>query len=316
MQYLELPEVPGCSIILGNTFGFYLGIVRQSFRPHKQKISLCKKEIWNQLTSGTNLLREFIEVAEILFRFFCNFWLFATPWTTAHQALLSIGFPRQEYWSGLPFPPPGDLPDPGIKPGSPALQADSLLSEPPGEPPRSLPTWGSWILIIAMWQDVFTPILKVSKMSLKDINLLKITGKEAAKLELSWGHGSSLFVVVQSLIRVQLFATPRAVVWQASLSFTISWSLLKLISMELVIPSNHLILCCPLFLLPSIFPSIRVFSNDSALCIRWPKYWSFSPSNEYSGLIFFRMAWSDLLAVQGTLKSLLQHHNLKVFPSL
>ena len=99
------------------------------------------------------------------------------------------------------------------------------------------------------------------------------------------------------------------------LSFTISQSLLKLVSIESIVPSNSLILCHPLLLLPSIFPSIRVFSNKSALCIRWPKYWSFSfsisPSNEYSGLISFRIDWLDLLAVQGTLKSLLQHHSSK-----
>ena len=102
---------------------------------------------------------------------------------------------------------------------------------------------------------------------------------------------------------------------QASLSFTISWSLLKLMFTELVIPSNHLILCHPLLLLPSIFPSITVFFNELALYIRWPKYWSFSfnisPSNEYSRFISFRMGWLDLLAVQGTLKNLLQHHSLK-----
>ena len=102
---------------------------------------------------------------------------------------------------------------------------------------------------------------------------------------------------------------------QASLSFTISRSLLKLTSIESVMPSNHLILCHPLLLLPSIFSSIRVFSNESVLRIRWPKYWSFSfiisPSNEYSGLISFRMDWLDLLEVQGTLKSLLQHHSSK-----
>ena len=102
---------------------------------------------------------------------------------------------------------------------------------------------------------------------------------------------------------------------QASLSITIPWSLLKLMSITLVMPSNHLILYHPLLLLPSVFPSIRVFSNESALHIRWPKHWSFrlniSPSNEYSGLISFRMDWLDLLAVQGTLKSLLQHHSSK-----
>ena len=112
---------------------------------------------------------------------------------------------------------------------------------------------------------------------------------------------------------VRLFATPWTAAHQASLSITNSWSLLKLMSIELVMPSTHLILCRPLFLLPSIFPSIRVFSNESVLCIRWPEYWSFSfsSSNEYSGLISFRMDWLDLLAVQGTLKSLLQHHSSK-----
>ena len=120
------------------------------------------------------------------------------------------------------------------------------------------------------------------------------------------------FCLVQSLSHVQLFATPWTTARQASLSITNSWSLLKLMSIESVMPSNHLILCHPLLLLPSIFPSIRVFSQDSVLRIRWPKYWSFSfgisPSNEYSGLISFRMDWLDLLAVQGTLKRVLQYH--------
>ena len=110
--------------------------------------------------------------------------------------------------------------------------------------------------------------------------------------------------------------TPWTAARQASLFFTISRSLLRLMSFELVMSSNHLILCHPLLLLPSIFPSFRVFSNESALHIRWPKYWSFSfsinPSNEYSGLISFRIYWFDLLAVQGTFKSLLQHHSSKV----
>ena len=111
---------------------------------------------------------------------------------------------------------------------------------------------------------------------------------------------------VQSLSHVWLFATPWTAACQASLSFTSSRSLLKLLSIKSVMPSNRLILCCPLLLLPSIFPSIRGFSIESVLCIRWPKYWSFSfsisPSNEYSGLISFKMDWLDLLAVQGTLK--------------
>ena len=110
-------------------------------------------------------------------------------------------------------------------------------------------------------------------------------------------------------------ATPQTAVCQASLSITISWSLLKLISIESLMSSDHLILCHPLLLPPSIFPSIRVFSNESVLLIRWPKYWSFSfsfsPSNEYSGLISFKMDWLDLLVVQVTLKSFLQHHSSK-----
>ena len=120
---------------------------------------------------------------------------------------------------------------------------------------------------------------------------------------------------VQLLSRVQLFATPWTVARQASLSITNSWSMLNLLSIKLVMPSNHLVLCHPLLLLPSIFPSIRVFSNESVLRIRWPKYWSFSfsinPSNEYSGLISFMIDCFDLLAVQGTRKSLLQCHSSK-----
>ena len=120
---------------------------------------------------------------------------------------------------------------------------------------------------------------------------------------------------VQLLSRVQLFVTPWTSAHQASLSITNSWSLLKLMSIEVVMPSNHLILCHPLLLPPSIFPRISVFSNESLLCIRWPKSWSFSfsvsPPNEDSGLISFRMNWLDLLALQGTLKSLLQHHSSK-----
>ena len=121
------------------------------------------------------------------------------------------------------------------------------------------------------------------------------------------------FSSVELLSCVRLFATPWTTACQASLSITNSQILLKLVSIESVMPSNHLILCCPLLLPPSIFASIRAFSNESVLHIRWPKYWSFSfsisPSNEYSGLISLRMDWLDLLAVQGTLKSLLQHHS-------
>ena len=141
-------------------------------------------------------------------------------------------------------------------------------------------------------------------------------------LETFYNNGSELegglpisSVQFSSVSRVQLFATPWIVAHQASLSISNSWSLLKLTSVESVMPSNHLILGRPLLLPPSVFPSIRVFTSESVLCIRWPKYWSFSlnisPSNEYPGLVSFRMDWLDLLAVQGTLKSLLQHHSSK-----
>ena len=136
-------------------------------------------------------------------------------------------------------------------------------------------------------------------------------GKE--KMTFQAAHLISQFSSVQSLSRVRLFETPWTAAHQASLSITNFWSLLKLMSIQSVIPSSHPTLCRPLLLLPSIFHSIRVFFNESALPIRWPKYWSFSfnisPSNEYSVLISFRMDWLDLLAVQGTLKSLLQHHS-------
>ena len=122
----------------------------------------------------------------------------------------------------------------------------------------------------------------------------------------------SQYQSVQSLSHVWLFATPWTTACQASLSVTNSWSLPKLMSIESVMPSNHLIFCHPLLLLPPICPNFRVFSNESILRIKWPKYWSFSisisPSNEHPGLISFRVGWLDLLAVQGTLKSLLQHH--------
>ena len=126
-------------------------------------------------------------------------------------------------------------------------------------------------------------------------------------------HCTCCCLAVQSLIHVQLFAAPWTAARQASVSFAISRSLRKLMSIESVMPSNHHILCCPLLLLPSIFPRIRVFSNELTLCIRSPQCWCFSisSSNEYSGLMSIRMDWFDLLAVQGTLKSLLQYHNSK-----
>ena len=150
--------------------------------------------------------------------------------------------------------------------------------------------------------------------TVKDTLLLK-KKKNAIKGLDSPGQIGDQFSSVQLLSHVQLFSTPWITARQASLSITSSWSSLKLMSIESVMPSSHLILCRTLLLLPPIPPSIRVFSNESTLCMRWPKYWSFSfrisPSNEHPGLISFRMDWLDLLAVQGTLKSLLQHHSSK-----
>ena len=178
----------------------------------------------------------------------------ATPCTIACQAPLSMGFPRQECWSGLPFPSPGDLRDPRIEPEAPVLA-----------------------------YGFFTP-----------------------------GKHLILFSSVQSLSPVRLFATPGTAACHSSLPITNSRRSLRLMSIESVMPSSHLILCLPLLLPPSIFPSIRVFSNESVLLIRWPEYWSFSFSIIPSkGLISFRMDWLDLLAVQGTLRSLLQHHSSK-----
>ena len=141
-----------------------------------------------------------------------------------------------------------------------------------------------------------------------------VTLKLLLQILLQWKIAQP-FSSVQSLSRVWLFATPWIAACQASLSITISWSSLKLMSIKSVMPSSHLNLCRPLLLLPRIPPSIRVFSNESTLHMRWPKNWSFSfsisPSNEHPGLISFRVDWSDLLAVQGTLKSLLQHHSSK-----
>ena len=182
--------------------------------------------------------------------------LLATPWTVARQAPLSMGFSRQECWSGLPCCPLGDLPNPG-------MESKFLMSS-------------------ALAGQFFT------------------TGAPCC---------CSVTQPCPTLCNPMDCSTP------GFLSITNSWSLLKLMSIKSVMPSNHIILCRPLLLLPLIFPSIRVFSNESVLHIRWPEYWSFSfsisPSNEYSGLISFRIDWLDLLAVQGTLKSLLQHHSSK-----
>ena len=145
--------------------------------------------------------------------------------------------------------------------------------------------------------------------------MFKCSFRSSLNLQYRYVLGLGQFSSVQSLSRVWLFVTRWTAAHQASLSIINSQSWLKLMSIESVMPSNHLILCRHLRFLPSIFPSIRIFSTESVLHIRWPKYWSFSfnisPSNEYSGMISFRMDWLDLLAVQGTLKSLLQHHSSK-----
>ena len=143
-----------------------------------------------------------------------------------------------------------------------------------------------------------------------------IFSKENIQMSITWKYFNHHFSSVQSLSPVRIYMIPWITAQQASLSITNSRSLLKLMSIESVMPSRHLILCRPLLLLPSTTPSIRVFSNESTLHMRWPKYWSFSfsisPYNEHPGLISFRMDWLDLLAVPGTLKSLLQHHSWKV----
>ena len=161
------------------------------------------------------------------------------------------------------------------------------------------PLWNAWVYAIDTF--LYVPRLCVQKGSRRQMS---------RSCTARWGLSS-----FPSFSRVRLVATPWTAARQASLSIASSRSLLKLVSIESVTPSNHLILCRPILLLPSVFRTIRVFSNESVLRIRWPKYWSFnfsiSPSNEYSGLISFRISWLDLFAVQGTLKSLLQHHSSK-----
>ena len=183
-----------------------------------------------------------------------------------------MGFSRQEYWSLLPFSSPGDLPNPGSKPGSPTRPANSLPSTPP----------------------------LVNK-----IKWLHKSGTLSERIAALYKKRIQHNTFVST---VQIFVTPWTAAHQDSLSISNSESSLELMSIKSMMPSNHLILCQPLFLLPSIFPNIRVFSKESVLRIRWPTYWSFSfsisPSNEYSALISFSIDWFDL-AVQWTLKNLL-----------
>ena len=299
----------------------------------------------------------------------------AISWTVARQAPLSIGLPRQEHWSGLTVPSPGDLPDPRIEPTSPALAGVSFTTESPGNPSWTNVSLSNKIqrnykglkisVCTGSWGKLSTTRYKKTKslnchfwgagsqsrvqhmppappkgranhlrqpcsLSLgptptlipyKEPALPSLSSRGAARgacslfslppaavgglvrprltsssglssMSAGWGRPKTLSSV-QSLSCVQLFATPWPAACQASLSITNSQSLLKLMSIESVMPSNHLILCRPLRLPPSVFPSIRVFSNESVLRIRWPEYWSFSfsisPSSEYSGLISFRM---------------------------
>ena len=166
-----------------------------------------------------------------------------------------------------------------------------------------------------LWSKIFDTVCTILKVFLWQSSPEIMLRKGCNRYELKAGEEKPLSSVTQLLSCVQLFAAPWTAVCQASLSITNSQSLLKLMSIELMMPSNHLLLCHPVLLPPSIFPRIRVFSDESVLHIRSPKYWSFSfsvsPSNKYSGLISFRSDWLDLLAVQGVLKSLLQHHSSK-----
>ena len=231
---------------------------------------------------------------------FSPVWLFAMLWIVACQVPLSMAFSRQEYWSGLPCSPPGDRPKLGMEPKSlmspalvrvhaKALQSCLTLSDPMD---YSLPGSSVHRILqarILEWGPMPSPYI----------------GRQVLY---HWCHlGSPTFLICCwcccSVSQSSLFVTPWTAAYQTSLSFTISQRLVKLKSIESVIPSNNLVLYHPLLLLPSIFPSIRVFYNESALRIRCPEYWSFSfnisPSNEYSGFISFKMDWLDPLTVQG-----------------
>ena len=208
-----------------------------------------------------------------------------TTGTAVHQALLSKGFPRQEYWSGLPFPSPGDLPNLGIKVAYPALKVNSLPLSHQGSPIQNL------------------------KNFIKDMYLSLSASELILVFELTSVQFSSVTQSCLNLCNPMNCSTPG---FPGHHQLPNSH---KLRYIKLVIPFSHPILCGPLLLLSPIPPSTRVFSNESTLCMRWPKYWSFSfsisPSKEHPGLTSFRMDWLDLLAVHGTLKSLLQHRSSK-----
>ena len=232
----------------------------------------------------------------------------ATCSIVACQVLLFMEFTRQEYWSGLPFCIPGYLPYPEIELMSPELASWFFTSASPGK---------NFRLISCM--------LYLNSSLFNEVNHVNTAQWHSRGWRHSFPHSFILYLLeptmclqfssVQSLSRVQLFVTPWIAACQVSLSITTSRSSLRLTSIESMMPSSHLLLCHPLLLLPPIPPSIRVFSNESTLLMRWPKYWSFSfsiiPSKETPGLISFRMDWLDVLAVQRTLKSFLQHHNSK-----
>ena len=211
-------------------------------------------------------------------------WLFVTPWAAAHQASLFI----TNSWSLLKF-----MSVESVMPSN-----HPTLCHPHHLPPSIFPNirvFSNESVIHIRWPKYWSFSFSINPSN-------EYSGLISFRMD--W-LGSC----------VQLFVIPWIAAQKASLSFTISWSLLKFMSIESIILSNHLIFCRPLLLLPSIFPSIRVFSNESALCTRWPNHWSFifsiSPSSEHTSLISFRIDWFDFLAVQGTLKSLLQHHSLK-----
>ena len=273
----------------------------------------------------------------------------STPCPVACQAPLSMGFPKQEYWSGLSFPSSADLLTQGSNPG--LLHCRWILYQLNQQASSQKAAWSHfWLqtldyvllnLISVLLQhfssclpvhppyfSFFLTGMSVSYSSVSPIMSGSMLSKKSTsnKYLLNWktvifAKKICLFIFenwfssVQLLSRVRLFATPWIAAHKASLFITNSWSSPKPTSIELVMPSSHLIFCRPLFLLPPLPPSIRVFSNESTLCMRWPKYWSFSfsiiPSKEHPGLISFRMDWLDILAVQGTLKSLLQHHSSK-----
>jgi len=210
---------------------------------------------------------------------FSQVWLYATLWTVACQAPLSMGFSRQEYWGGLLCPPPGDLPIPGIEPTS--LMSPALA----GEFFTASTTWEALFYMLYQECKCVNPISQF--ISLSSFSLGVHT------LDLCIYISKGIFSSVQSLSRVWLFAAPWIAARQASLSITNSQSSLRLTSIESMMPSSHLILCRPLLLLPSIPPSIRVFSNESTLCMRWPKYWSFSFSKR-NEIRSFVETWMDL----------------------